>query len=423
MVAESAKGRDGGGRDRDDGGGGPDSDVRSDPPDQLLDLVVQCAVQAQLAYHNEFKSEVRAKWLESFLGHEYLHVERIGGRESRIVYRGLSGLNDCSWRDYLGTMLRGSPQEYKCCYKVGTPDTAGEPGEKAQAAALAGAGNQAGQARGAVEAPWAAASASRAQNPFLNKEPAVREYTELIEPRRVAQGLVTIFRQLTNEWSMDLRMVAEEGEYLAQTCLAGDGGLETCLAACGERNSGNSSMATAVSDVRVPLPTAVYASLRGASAKWTYQADMEDAPSPFRTENFDLLQRVATREAALTALAALDADPDSAASAAWLRQKLDGEWLPRFEAPGRSQLAGVFLVELLSLQPTAKPTADDRLEFVDPVQIAYRILDERETIARDWADTLAEATPRLLQSLLAADMEETLKLDMEATRDSDESVV
>ena len=63
---------------------------------KLLDLVVQCAVQAQLAYHNEFKSEVRAKWLESFLGHEYLHVERIGGRECRIVYRGLSGLNDCS---------------------------------------------------------------------------------------------------------------------------------------------------------------------------------------------------------------------------------------------------------------------------------------------------------------------------------------
>ena len=27
-------------------------------------------------------------------------------------------------------------------------------------------------------------------------------------------------------------------------------------------------------------------------------------------------------------------------------------------------------VELLSLQPTAKPTADDRLEFVDPVQSA-----------------------------------------------------
>ena len=94
-----------------------------------------------------------------------------------------------------------------------------------------------------------------------------------------------------------------------------------------------------MSDVRVPLPSVVYASLRGATAKWTYQADMEDAPSPFRAENFDLLQRVATREAALTALATLDVDPDSAASAAWLRQKLDTEWLPRWEVPGRSQLA------------------------------------------------------------------------------------
>ena len=111
-MAEGSAGREGG---RDAG--------QRDPPDKLLDLVVQCAVQAQLAYHNEFKSEVRAKWLESFLGHEYLHVERVGGRECRIVYRGLSGLNDCSWRDYLGTMLRGSPQEYKCSYQVGTPDT------------------------------------------------------------------------------------------------------------------------------------------------------------------------------------------------------------------------------------------------------------------------------------------------------------
>jgi len=186
------------------------SKVRSDPPEKLLDLVVQCAVQSQLAYHNEFKSEVRAKWLESFLGHEHLHVERIGGHESRIVYRGLSGLNECSWRDYLATMLRGSPQEYKCRYQVGTPDTAGGPGASAQAAS--------GQAQlHGVAAPWAAASASRAQNPYLNKEPAVREYTELIEPRRVAQGLVTIFRQIALEWSIDLQMLAEEGEYLAQT--------------------------------------------------------------------------------------------------------------------------------------------------------------------------------------------------------------
>ena len=159
----------------------------TDPPEKLLGLVVQCAVQAQLAYHNELKSEVRAKWLESFLGHEHLHVERTGGRDSRIVYRGLSDGLRCSWSDYLATMLRGSPQEYKCSYQIGTPDTAGGPDASAQAAAASG------QAQGAVAAPWAAAAASRASNPYLKKtEPTVREYTELIEPRRTAQGLVTI---------------------------------------------------------------------------------------------------------------------------------------------------------------------------------------------------------------------------------------
>ena len=224
-----------------------------------------------------------------------------------------------------------------------------------------------------------------------------------------------------------------------------------------------------------------------------------------------MLQRAATREATLAALAALEADADSvrpslprlpnpphpspdrvrwpgsrshhaawadgarlrqparaqAASAAWLRLKL-GDWLPRFEAPPRSQLAGLFLVELLSLSPTALPTADDRLEFVDPVQstrlaalhrrptaapppphrcltaasprrpprgrahrpdgrtvscattVAYRILDQREAIARDWGDALAEATPGLLQSLLAADLEETLAEADSGTRDFDE---
>ena len=99
-----------------------------DPPEKLLSLMLQCAVQAQLAYYNEFKSEVRAKWLESFLGHEHLRVERISARDSRVVYRGLSDGLRCSWRDYLRTMLRGSPQNYMCRYQIGTPDTAGGPG-------------------------------------------------------------------------------------------------------------------------------------------------------------------------------------------------------------------------------------------------------------------------------------------------------
>ena len=52
--------------------------------------------------------------------------------------------------------------------------------------------------------------------------------------------------------------------------------------------------------------------------------------------------------------------------------------------------------------------------------VAYRILDQREAIARDWGDALAEATPGLLQSLLAADLEETLAEADSGTRDFDE---
>ena len=55
-----------------------------------------------------------------------------------------------------------------------------------------------------------------------------------------------------------------------------------------------------------------------------------------------------------------------------------------------------------------------------PPTVAYRILDARETIARDWAIALAEATPGLLQSLLAADLEETLAAPDSPDRGGDE---
>ena len=51
------------------------------------------------------------------------------------------------------------------------------------------------------------ASASRAANPYLQKESKeqFKEFTELVEPRRVAQGLMSILNQLSAEWSTDLR--------------------------------------------------------------------------------------------------------------------------------------------------------------------------------------------------------------------------
>jgi len=410
-----------------------DGEAVREPPPKLMMLMVQCAVQAQLAYYNEFKNEVRAKWLESFLGQDQLEVERTGSGGGRIRYRGLShGLRDVSWREYLEEMMRGRPQEYKCRYKEGTADIAGGgAGASANAAAAAGAGN----AGDGVIPGWAQASASRAQNPYLKKaEPTYREFSETIVPRTVAQGLLSICRQLGAEWSHDLRLVASEGEYLRRACEGCmEDGAEACLV---DDDSVNTTMllgdaanvSRAVVDLKIDLPPIVYDSLRAATASWV-GGDDGDAPSPFRAENFDLLERAVTREAALSTLAALEGDgggSQNAAGAAWLRAKLEGEWLPRFEAPSRNQLAGFFLVELLATPPTARtfeaPTGDDGapklcLGLVDPAAIAQQVISEREVIATEWAAQLDAHANAALQALVAADLEEQLSSSSSAAED------
>ena len=313
----------------------------------------QCTVQAQLGYYAEFKNEVRSRWLESFLGHEHLRVERTGAMTTRLLYRGLSDGMRCSWRDYLATMLRGKPEQYEVRYAVGTADAATMPRvprpeqppddvatEAAAAAPAAAEGKapstqaaaaSAGSAEAAKAAwlarsdgrapaatpppssakPWAAASASRAANPFLLKaDRTYLEYTELLEPRRIATGLISIAQQLAHEWSEDLAHLTREGDYLsevyaseADSCLVNSVGGDDAPPATLMSELG--STAAAARDVSKALPSIIYASLSAASAAWV--SDLNEAGiSPFRAENYDLLQRALTREAALSALAELE---------------------------------------------------------------------------------------------------------------------
>ena len=103
--------------------GGGDIDVQRDPPDKLLDLVVQCAVQAQLAYHNEFKSEVRAKWLESFLGwprESYARWARTPdqqtpGRSATHACEPCLGQASCTAGSPASTTAAGATTLGRCC--------------------------------------------------------------------------------------------------------------------------------------------------------------------------------------------------------------------------------------------------------------------------------------------------------------------
>ena len=329
------------------------------PPLKLLNLMCQCTVQAQLGYYAEFKNEVRSRWLESFLGHEHLRVERTGAMTTRLLYRGLSDGMRCSWRDYLATMLRGKPEQYEVRYAVGTADAATMPrvprpeqppddvatevaaaapasaaveeAPSTRMAAATPAASSAGSAEAAKAAwlarsesrapaampplssakPWAAASASRAANPFLLKaDRKYLEYTELLEPRRIATGLISIAQQLAHEWSEDLSHLTREGGYLAEVCASeADGCIVNSVggddAPPATMMSELGSTAAAARDVSKALPSIIYASLSAASAAWV--SDLNEAGiSPFRAENYDLLQRALTREAALSALAELE---------------------------------------------------------------------------------------------------------------------
>jgi hypothetical protein len=65
MQAEADDGEPGA-RDAANGwtGGDPLFGLKS-PEDLVQNLLLQCAIQTQLSYYNEFKNEVRARWLES----------------------------------------------------------------------------------------------------------------------------------------------------------------------------------------------------------------------------------------------------------------------------------------------------------------------------------------------------------------------
>jgi len=384
------------------------ADDDSAPREKLHSLLMQCSIQTQLGYYNEFKNELSARWLESFLGHEHLRVKRTASRKGggSPSYRGVKGSLRCSWRDYLRTMLRAAPQKYEVRYKVGTADTAGS---LAEAGADASAGS--GYLGTGQEAPWAAASRSRAANPYLKKQATYRTFEEVVDPKRVARGLMAIRAQLAAEWERDLAILGREGGYISDRCAEEEACelLDAVNPNVAQANAGDA----AVDDPFSELPAVVTTVFRGATLEWSQQEDLDDefTSSPFRELNFDLLQRALSREAALSVLSALNEKPENAASAGWLRAKLEA-WLPRFESPSRSFLGAVFLVELLSASPAPITAADGTVGLADPAKVAADVIWRREAIAAEWGGWLEDAQ-EANDELLREALEEQLKSQAE----------
>ena len=82
------------------------------------------------------------------------------------------------------------------------------------------------------------------------------------------------------------------------------------------------------------------------------------------------------------------------------------------------QLAGLFLLELLTAPPTPKLVPADegrglaaRLGLVHPPTVAQMVVDERAQIANEWSEAMRDYVPGALQALLADALLECLEAD------------
>lgn len=133
----------------------------------------------------------------------------------------------------------------------------------------------------------------------------------------------------------------------------------------------------------------------------------EQASSPYRKGNFDLLLLLATQESIHRVLRAYrEQGEERKVSFEWLRDFYVERVAKYFDGHQRFGRADDMLEELMLMPPSMK-TIDDTVELIDPLRIAEDIISERSVVGRDWKE-LATNTPlehvELRKSILSQHM-------------------
>jgi hypothetical protein len=329
--------------------------------DDLQALLVRCAVQAQLSHYSAFKNQLQSEWLTGFLDHEHLWGG-VSQQGKTIRFNGVDGSGlKVGGSEYLRTMLRSEPWKFEVRYEV--------------------TGHLSSRSDAAVQGGMSEAAQSRRMNPYL-QEKKYKMYTEVVEPRRVAASLMSICNQISAEWEADLLAIAREGAVLHALSSSEDARLASLVdldaapAGLGEE------------DATRDEPAAISEAFRACGMGMD-----EEAPSPFRIENFDLLQRTASYQAALSTRRHYG---EGSAEAAWLAMRLE-QWRPRWQEPRRLHLGNLFLMQSLQASPTPTQRVDGSLSMADPAVVATEVLAQRERLCLEWI----EALPRLRQQRTA----------------------
>jgi len=214
-----------------------------------------------------------------------------------------------------------------------------------------------------------------ANNPYIKQQ--FYEYSINIDPARLAEDLCEVRVHLSEEWQLDLQLISAE----------------------------NAELFRQHNDVMV----------NGTDTQGQFQHPLlsqGDGDSPLRKSNYDLLEKYATHVASERVLHEMERSRADRHSHRWLREYivLHGEG---FEGDHGHGVGRAFLRGLLSAPPSVVPPQGKggRPTLIDPLDIAARIMAERQVVADAWVGALEEVEEdhlamrrRVLQDCFEADM-------------------
>lgn len=193
-----------------------------------------------------------------------------------------------------------------------------------------------------------------ANNPYLQPTPMM--YIHEIRPAAIAERVITAAIEIAEEWEADLQLLETEAEQLWARHRDEVKSLDE-------------------SSLRMPV----------------FEHDPDNnVDSAFRGGNYDLIQALATREAARRLMIDLRTQPSRAAERDMFTRfcSKDSPWAG--ELPRNS--ADIFLRKLID-EPAAISlrAGASKPSFVDPLRVAGSLLEHRRQLVAEWCKVLSNA--------------------------------
>lgn len=193
-------------------------------------------------------------------------------------------------------------------------------------------------------------------NPFI--QPQVIEHTSTVSPRKITNNIMEMRALISKEWVQDLQNIARENEEHWRHHLA---------------------MVTNGTDPEQGLQHRLI--------------EPTEADTALRLDNYDLLERFCTHVASTQVTMELAADKSEEHSAMWFKGYMQDK--SYFAHTGTRGAGRQFLKDMLNEPPrvltlTCQSDGDTKMKLIDPMDIAARIMAQRQIVAESWIQALEE---------------------------------